>query len=278
MSNFHIPFPQNTENLDVDTLEIDSGFLRYHTYPTPEEVLKYGLRGLPKQFPLTGETIDEDFVGSFLASAIAEIEMTGLIINPTIFTKQEDYHDGMMLKNFFPIILHRFPILDIESVIFIFPHASLPQKDQMLRYIVPKHWISWDRNKVNLIASTGPLLPQMTGTQYNTPLALWTNTNYRPNAYTVTWQAGFESDKLPYNVWKLLIDAAALRILMDVGPLLFPMSGMSVGIDGVAQSSQYPGHKLLESRINMLEQKVDKAKDIVLSHYGQRLKISYIGM
>jgi len=278
MSNINVPYPQNTENLDVDILEIDAGFLRYHTYPTPAEVLKYGLRGLPKRFPLTGEEIDEDYVGSFLASAIADIEMTGLIINPTIFTKQEDYHDGMMLKNFFPIILHRFPILDIESVIFIFPHASMPVKDQMLRYIVPKHWISWDRNKVNLIASTGPLLPQMTGTQYNTPLALWTNTNYRPNAYTVTWQAGFESDKLPYNVWKLLIDAAALRILMDVGPLLFPMSGMSVGIDGVAQSSQYPGHKLLESRINMLEQKVEKAKDIVLSHYGQRLKISYIGM
>jgi hypothetical protein len=276
--NWNNPYPEYTETNRTEYQEINDGFLRFHTLPTPEEVMKIGLLGVPKRFPMTGESITPEYVSDILAAAIAEVEMSGLIINPIICTKQEDFHDGMLVNNFFPIQVNKYPVLDVESVIFVFPHTTTKEKDRMLRYIVPKHWISWDKCKINVIASTGPLLPQMTGTQYNSPLALWTNTSYRPNAYTVTWQAGFEADKLPYNVWKYLIDIASYNILMDIGPLLFPISGMSVGIDGLSQSSQFPAHRLLEGRLQALEKRIVNARNAIRSYYGQRMNISFMGM
>jgi hypothetical protein len=276
--NWKNPYPEYTETQPNEYLEINDGFLRFHTLPTPDEVLKVGLLGVPKRFPMTGEMITPEYVSDVLAAAISEVEMTGLIINPIICTKQEDFHDGMLVNNFFPIQVNKYPVLDVESVIFVFPHTTTVDANRMLRYIVPKNWISWDKCKINVIASTGPLLPQMTGTQYNSPLALWTNTSYRPNAYTVTWQAGFEADKLPYGVWKYLIDLTAYNILMDVGPLLFPISGMSVGIDGLSQTSQFPAHKLLEGRLQALEKRILNSRNAIRSYYGQRMNISFMGM
>jgi hypothetical protein len=280
MSNvsFGTPYPEKVETENLETLEIDAGFLRFHVYPTPEDVLKIGLLGVPKRFPMTGEEITPEYITDMMAAAIADIEMTGLTISPAVFTKQEDFHEGMLLQNFFPIMVNKYPVLAVESVIFVFPHATLPDKDRMLRYIVPKHWISWERAKINVIASTGPLLPQMTGTQYNSPLALWTNTNYRPNAYTATWQAGFQPDKLPYNVWRFIVDKTAFNILSDIGPLLFPISGMSVGIDGLSQSSQFPAHRLLEGRLAALDMRIRKTENLIQSYYGQRLNMSFAGM
>jgi hypothetical protein len=278
MSNLHTPYPDRVETASSTNLEIEAGFLRFKTYPTPADVFRVGLLGVPKRFPLTGEPITEEFVMDVLAATIADIEMTGLTISPVIFTKQEDFHDGMLIQNFFPIQVNKYPVLDVESVEFIFPHATLAPEQRMLRYAVPKHWISWDKCKVNVIASTGPLLPQMTGTQYNTPLALWTNTNYRPNAYLVTWQAGFEADKLPYNVWKLIIDMTAYNILTGIGPLLFPMQGMSVGIDNLSQSAQYPGPRLLDSMLAALADRIKRGMNTVQSYYGQRIHMSFAGM
>lgn len=278
MSNINTPYPERVETASSTNLEIEAGFLRFKTYPTPADVFRVGLLGIPKHFPLTGEPITEEFVMDVLAATIADIEMTGLIISPVIFNKQEDFHDGMLIQNFFPIQVNKYPVLDVESVEFIFPHATLPPEQRMLRYSVPKHWISWDKCKVNVIASTGPLLPQMTGTQYNTPLALWTNTNYRPNAYIVTWQAGFEADKLPYNVWKLIIDMTAYNILTGIGPLLFPMQGMSVGIDNLSQSAQYPGPRLLDSMLAALADRIKRGMNTVQSYYGQRIHMSFAGM
>jgi len=269
-------FPLGSQTTDLNHLEIDSGFLRFRHYPTPEDVINIGLIGFPKEFPLTGERITKEYVSMHLAAAIANVEMSGLIINPIISSKQEDYHDGMFHQKYFPVMVDKFPVLDVESIILIFPHSTTDQP--MLTFTIPKTWISWDRNKVNVIASTGLLAPQMTGSTYNAPLAIWTNNSYRPNSFTVTWKAGFEQDKLPYNLWKLLVDMAAYSILNDIGPLMFPLGSMSVSIDNVSQGSQSPGPTLLLQRLKTLKEQIDKTYNTIMAYYGQTMNISFAGL
>lgn len=269
-------YPLGSQTTDLPHLEIDSGFLRFHRYPTPKDVLDIGLIGFPKVFPLTGEEITPEFVSTHLAAAIANIEMSGLIINQVTRSKQEDYHDGMFMQKYFPILVDFFPVVDVESIILMFPHTTMDTP--MLRYEIPKTWISWDRNKINIIASTGLLAPQMTGSVYNAPLAIWTNNSYRPNAFTVTWKAGFEPDKLPYNIWKLLVDMAAYSILNDIGPLMFPLGSMNVSIDNVSQGSQSPGPTLLLQRLKILQEQINKTTNLVMAYYGQTMNISFAGV
>jgi hypothetical protein len=270
------PFPLGSQTTNTSELEIDSGFLRFHRYPTPKDVADIGLIGFPKIFPLTGERITEEYISMHLAAVIASVEMNGLIINPIIATKQEDYHDGMFMQKYFPVMVDRFPVLDVESIILIFPHSTMDKP--MLKYTIPKEWISWDRNKINVVASTGLLAPQMTGSVYNAPLAIWTNNSYRPNSFTVTWKAGFPDDKLPFNIWKLLVDMAALSILNDIGPLMFPLGSMSVSIDNVSQGSQSPGPTLLMQRLKTLQDQVNKTYNTIMAYYGQTMNISFAGL
>lgn len=270
------PYPLGSQTRDLEHLEIDSGFVRFRRYPTPQDVFDIGLIGFPKVFPLTGERVTPEFVATHLSSAIADVEMTGLIINPVIRSKQEDYHDGMFMQRYFPVLVDFFPVLDVESVILTFPHSTTDTP--MMTYTIPKTWISWDRNKINIIASTGLLAPQMTGSIYNAPLAIWTNNSYRPNSFTVTWKAGFESEKLPYNVWKLLVDMATYTILTDIGPLMFPLGSMSVGIDNVSQSSQSPGPTILMQRLKTLKENITKSTNTIMAYYGQTMNLSYAGV
>jgi hypothetical protein len=225
---------------------------------------------------MTGETIDDELITSYLGTAIATLEMTGLTISPTNFTKQEDFHDGMLGSRYFSVIVDRYPVLDVQDMTLCFPHTT--NDKAQYKYVIPKTWLSWEKNKINLIASTGLLAPQMSGPVLNAPLAIWSNAPYRPNAFTVTWQAGFEPDKLPYLLWKLLVDMATFDLLVDVGPMLFPVGSMSVGIDGVSQSSQTPGPQLLTSRLKDLEKRIDKQKATITAFYGQTIAMDFMGL
>lgn len=271
------PYPFGSETEREADLEIDGGFLRFRDYPTPNDVIKYGLIGVPKTFPLTGEVIDDEMVLPFMASAIADIEMTGLTISPTIFTKTDDFHEGVFTRNYFPVTVNKFPVLEVQDITLYFPHTSSDKP--MLKYVIPREWISLDGfTRFNIIASTGLLAPQMTGATYNAPLAIWTNSQYRPNAFTATWQAGFERGKLPYNVWKLIIDKTAYDFLKDIGPVLFPMGSMSVSLDGISQSAQNPGPTLFEHRLKRLERSIAEQMNRILGYYGQTLNIDFAGM
>jgi hypothetical protein len=272
----HQPYPEHVESIQKNVLELDSGFLRFKTYPTPEEVLTIGMRGIPKHFPLTGEVIDSEYVSTFLASAIADLEMLGLTINPIIKTHNEDFHDQQFTKNYLPIVVPSVPILDVESVNLIYPHVN--SDSPMHSFTIPKGWITWEKSKINILATTGVLAPTMLNSTSSPVLAVWTSAVYRPNSMCVVYQAGFPPDKLPFNLWKLLIDKTVYSLLIDIGPLLLPVQSMSVGIDGVSQSASTPGASLLDMRIRNLKAQIDSATRKILGYYGISLKIGFVGM
>lgn len=273
------PYPERTNVTEISTLDIDSEFKRFKEYPLPDDVRKFGLAGIPKVFPLTGEPISDDLIYDHMTASVADIEMTGLTINPTSFSKQDDFHDGQVLNNFFPLKVTKFPILDVETIEFVFPHSTLAgEEGEILKYSIPKHWVSWDRCKINMIASTGHLLPQMAGGQLNAPLAIWASSPYRPNAVLVHWKAGFKRDQLPVNVWRLIVDMTAFNLLSDIGPMLFPIGNMSVNIDSVGQSLNHPGHRIFEQRLASLDKRIQTGLNKISSYYGQRLSINYMGL
>lgn len=273
---FNDVFPEKTEHNNNSTLEIDSNFIRFHTYPTPKEVYEIGLLGLPKTFPLTGEKITVDYVTSMLVNAINSIEMEGLIISPITTTKQEDFHDGHFINRYFAFIVDKYPVIDVESVILLYPHTSTATP--MMKYIIPRDWITFDRNKINVVASTGLLAPTQLGMSPNPVLAMWSNTSWRPNSVTITYKAGFEADKIPYILWKLLIDIATYDILADVGPMLFPVTAMNVGIDSVSQSSQLPGPRVLTEKMELLSKRIAKNKAIIKGYFGQSVNMEFAGI
>jgi hypothetical protein len=274
----HQPYPEHTESevTNKSVLELDSGFLRFKTYPTPQDILDFGLKGIPKRFFLTGEEITADYIEPFLASAIAEIEMVGLTISPVIKTHNEDFHDQQFTKNYLPIVVPACPILDVEAINLIYPHVNSDQP--MHTFQIPKGWITWDKNKINVIASTGVLAPTMLNQTSSPILAIWTSAVYKPNTIACVYQAGFPPDKLPYNLWKLIIDKTVFSLLIDIGPLLLPMQSMAVGIDGVSQSASTPGIAFLDMRMKNLQKQIDKSTRQILGYYGIGLKISFIGM
>jgi hypothetical protein len=269
-------YPAWSETTSTTLTEVEGAFLRFKPMVTPSDVLRYGLIGIPKIFPLTGERIDEDLISAYLASAIANVEMTGLIISPILTHHVDDWHETMFTDRYFPILVNKYPVTAVESIILTYPNATSPNPKTI--YTIPKDWITWERNKINVIAAGGILAPQQLGGSANIPIAMWTRADYRPSAFRVTYQAGFENDKLPMNVWSLLIDMATYDLLSDIGPLLFPTSSISVGIDNVQQSSSLPGPKLFEGRLMLLKDKIAKAKATISAYYGQTASLQFAGM
>lgn len=269
-------YPTWSETTDTTKLEIEGQFRRFKPMVTPSDILRYGLIGIPKRFPLTGEEITEDYVGNHMSSAIAEIEMSGLIISPILTHHIDDWHEAMFTDRYFPIIVNKYPVTAVESIVLTFPNATTPRPNTI--YTIPEEWITWERNKINVIATGGILAPVQLGGSANIPLAMWTNRDYRPSAFKVTYQAGFENDKLPANVWQLIIDKATYSLLMEIGPLLFPNSSINVGIDGVQQSSGLPGPKLFEGRLNMLRDKIQKNYATIVAFFGQTINMQFSGL
>lgn len=270
------PYPRLTQVRDVPDVEIEGGFVRFKTMVTPADVLKYGMLGIPKVFPLTGEHITEDYVAIYLQGAISELEMGGMQLSPIIAHHVDDMHDGFGNTRFFPTLLKKYPVRGIESIELRYPNAVKP--NATLLYRIPDHWITFENGKVNIIATTGVLSPTMVAGSTNIPMLNLFQMNYRPMAYRVNYKAGFDQDQLPVIVWQLLIDMATYNMLSELGPLLFPANSVNVQIDSVQQSANLPGPRIFELRLKTLKEKIDKNKMLIAGYYGQSMTVEFAGL
>lgn len=261
----------------------DPAIKRFTNYPTPQEILDNNLKGIPKTFPLTGETITTEFIEPFLTSAINEIEMD---LNMCI-TKTEKWQsfDNVIDKNrnFHPMKLNAFPATSIVDVRFKYPHTT--NNLQLMSLIVPPGWISFKRNKVNIVAGTGSLqtegaytpegLQNSIGNVF--PMFFYSLNSYQPNLIEVRYIAGFEEGFLPAIIADLIKTVATIRLLNDISPLLFPITSTSVSLDGVGQSQSLPGPQLLLGRINALERKREELQNAIKKSFGRSIVVDFIG-
>lgn len=271
------PYPKNSNVAQDGNLEIEGNFIRFKPMVQPSDVLKFGLVGIPKRFPLTNEPITEEYIANHLEASISELEMMGLILSAAIFHHVDDLYDGGLGSNrFFPTMLKKYPVREIITIGLRYPNA---QKDNpSLIYEIPADWITFENNKVNVIATTGFLAPHLVQGAGNIPLVNMFHSSYKPSGYRIDYKAGFEQDQLPVIVWQLIIDMTTVAILTEIGPLLFSNTGISVGIDGVTQSAQLPGPKIFEARILSLMKKIEKNRNLIASYYGAAIDMEFLGL
>lgn len=270
-------YPKNSVVSEGSDLEIEANFVRFKEMVTPKDVREIGLIGVPKTFPLTGEELTDEFIALHLQNAIAELEMQGLIFSAAIFHHVEDMHyEGVTGVKFFPTVLRRSPVREIESIELRYPNAQT--ENPQLIYEIPKEWITFENNKVNVIATTGFLTPNLVSGSANIPLVNLFQTNYKPSSYRVNYKAGFDQDRLPVIAWHLLLDMATLAILSEIAPMMFSTTGVNVGIDGVSQSAQLPGPRIFEGRIAALREKVEQNRELIKGYYGVSITMEFNGL
>jgi|GEM_PF-2827534 len=275
--DFKNPYPKNTSVAQDGNLEIEGNFVRFKPMVQPADILKFGLVGIPKVFPMTNEPITEEYIANHLEASVAELEMMGLILSASIFHHIDDLMSGGMgTTRFFPTLLKKYPVREIITISLRYPNAQT--SNPTLLYTIPAHWITFENNKVNVIATTGFLGPNLVQGSGNIPLVNMFHSGYKPSGYRIDYKAGFEQDQLPVILWQLLVDMTTFAILTEIGPLLFFSTGISVGIDGVAQSAQLPGPKIFEARISALMKKIEKSRNLIASYYGVSIDMEFLGL
>lgn len=270
------PFPQASIRADANQ-EIEGSQRKYRSIPSPDDVRKLGLVGIPQRFPLTNEPLTDDFIAMHLETAIQELELAGLCVYQKISRHVEDMYEGDLLTRFQPFKIADFPVLQIESIQLAFPNAISDKP--YATYTLPPEWYQFERNKVNIVATSGTVIPSFSGAFGGTPIpfAIYGAANYRPGCWKITYQCGFENDVLPISVWNLIIDKTVFSLLNDIGPLMFSVNSYNVGIDSVQQSVHLPGPKLFEARVEALRKRITRNMAQISDYYGCFIKSQYAG-
>jgi hypothetical protein len=252
----------------------------YDTFPTPEDLINYGLKGLPKKYPLTGEPIMKDDVAYYLTSSISEINMDlGCNVSPVEMWHSADFIDGMFNANFTGIKLSRWPATQVLNVKFKFAHTQTNTPFQS--YTIPAAWVALRRNRITIAPSYGGMIVQQTADtnaagvfQYITGFARGA---YHPCLIEVQYVAGFTNDRFPAILKDLILTVATIRMLTDLGPKLFPYSSASVSIDGISQSATLPGPAYLMQLLQGLMQKRNELTASFTKYFGKTIKMGFIG-
>jgi hypothetical protein len=257
---------------------------RFTSFPTPQEVFDFALRGLPKFFPLTNEPITVDMVIPFLESAITEIEMQhSMSLSPTIHHHPVDNWDNATFgSNYSGVRLPRWPATKIIDVRHKYPHVQTNTPYQS--FAIPPEWVFLKGSKMNILASSGSVIIASEGGSYASGaagiLGYFTGMHWgtwQPGVIEITYQAGFDNDRLPSAVADLIKSWAAMRFIGDLLPVLFPNTGVSTSADQVSQSVTMNVAALLQTRHEMLAVKTTQLVSAIRGAHGRNIKMAFIG-
>lgn len=283
-----------------DGLSYEGAMRRFKAFPTPDDVFRKALLGLPKKLPMSHEELVVDDCAPFLESAITEIEMSmNMNVTPVDHYQHFDYIDGMFESNFFGMNLERWPATKINRLMLKYPHAMtrsvIPGQDPSSTpnpsglsnayqtYSIPPGWIYLKRNKINVVAAFGAVTVSTDASAVANAGGIFSyitgfgRGSYQPGMIECWYSAGFPVDKLPATVWDLIVTLATIRFLEDIFAVLLPYSSVNVSIDGVSQSASLNLAQMLLQRMQFLKDQYEKKKAAINANFGKTLKMSFIG-
>jgi len=280
-----------------DGLSYEGAMKRFKTMPTPEDVFRKALLGLPKKLPMTNEELIPEDAAPFLESAITEIEMsTCMNITPVDHFQSFDYIDGMFEANFFGMNLERWPTTKVNRLTLKYPHSqtitNIPGVQSPTAngvngtyqtYSIPSGWVALRRNKINVVAAFGALTVSTDASAIANAGGIFSYVTgfgrgaYQPAMIECWYTAGFPPDKLPATIWDLIVTLATIRFLEDIFAVLLPYSSVNVSIDGVSQSASLNLAQMLLQRITNLKEQYDKKKAAINQNFGKTIKMCFIG-
>jgi hypothetical protein len=253
-----------------DEFGVEGAQKRYVPFPTVESFRKIACFGLEKLAPEMYPLLTDDFLETYLTSAITELEMANAVsFTPTEFFQSFDWSDDW-LSNYSPLRLTKWPAFSVLEMKMKAAHSQTTSP--IIEWTFPPQWVALRSNKVNLLADMGVIRTSYRGgdgVAYSPTIQGYTN--HRPAAIEVRYKAGFQNGMMPAVVADWIHTVASIRLLSDVTPILFPHSSSSVTIDGVTQSASLPGPQFLALRIQMLEKKQKTIQSAIKGHFGTNI-------
>ncbi len=271
-TNQIIPFPEQSTTLeDAPT--------RYMALPTPTDMKRRSLFGIPLKSAFTGDTVQDQTLQDYVDQAISEVEHElDLYITPVQFTESQDYNREMQLFSFGYLKLNHSPILTVDQYSLSFNNGDNtrpPLIDIPLEFI---HVQSME-GTIQLVPAYGVSMSGFIASIYggmgfyafnSQAVAEW------PGAVTVKYTAGFPDDKVPALLVGLIESIAAYKFLSSLGAVLFPYNSVGISIDGVSQSTGTAGPQFLTTRMAELEKTIQVQKEAAKGYYLKRFLISYL--
>jgi hypothetical protein len=256
----------------------EPGSDRYLPLPNPASMKRGPLFGLPLKSFLTGQTIDDCTIESYISQAISEIEHTlNLFITPVTFSERYDYSREMQFWSFGIIKLNNSPILNVEKYELTFNNGigipgSLPLVAIPLEFV----HVQPQDGTIQLVPAQGVTISGFIVSIYSGLGYHAFNSqaiSYWPGAVFVRYRAGFEKCQVPALLVALIENLAAFKLLSALGPLIFPYNSTSVGIDGTSQSVSTPGPLFLQNRLKDLQVMIASEMEAAKGYYQRRFLV-----
>ncbi|MBW2994565.1 hypothetical protein KY315_04055 [Candidatus Woesearchaeota archaeon] len=246
----------------------DNPVTRYLPIPTAANVKATKLFGIPLVSAFTQETMSDDTITEFIASAISEIEHTlDLYITPVKFKEKHDYRRHEFTWNYNFLKVNHPNVLNVEKLELTFSNAP---EYGFVDFPLEHVHVMPQEGTIQLVPAFGTslsgfLLSAFSGTQFHALRSV--AINEFPGGVRVTYTSGFAEDKVPALLVELIRVKAALKVLSGLGPILFPHNSVSIGIDGVSQSTGNSGPQFLATRLADLEKEEQKLLDAAKGYY-----------
>lgn len=262
-------------------VEQDPTMDRYMPLPTPADMKKRSLFGIPLRSFLTGDTVEDATLQSYITQAISQVEHAlDIYITPVTFEERHDYSREMQFWSFGLTRLNHSPILNVQKYQLTFNNGigipgSLPLVDIPLEFV----WVQPQEGTIQLVPAQGVTISGFivsiySGLGYHAfnsqAISNW------PGAVFVRYQAGFEEGKIPAMLVALIENIAAYRFLSSMGPVLFPVNSTSIGIDGTSQSVGTLGPAFLQNRLADLQKIIAEQTDTAKGHYQKKFLIDHV--
>ena len=257
--------------------EVEPKVGRYCALTTPTDIRKHKLFGLPLCSSLTGEQIEDDTIQYYIDAAVSELEHTlDLHITPVKFREKHDYNRHAFTWNYNYLKVDHPNILYVEKLELSFSNNT--ENEGFVQFPMEFVHVQPQEGVVQLVPAFGTSLSgflqsAFSGTQYHALRA--TGISDFPGAIRIEYTAGFNPDKVPFAVCEAVATMAAINLLSELSPVLFPQNSSSIGIDGVSQSVSTMGPNFLTKRIEDLEKQRDRQMEALKGYYQRRFLIDY---
>ena len=257
----------------VHCLESSGLFKRCEAMITPEKLISRYLLGVP----MPDAFRDIEVLRDRIDMAINETEtILKTTINREQFVQKLPY-DSSLYRSFIYTKCQHTPILSVESL-------NITSSDNQQIYSVPAQWIEVAHGftgQINVI----PLLSTYGATQSGNVMqnaglvfiATLGQLGWLPAFWEITYTSGlsFKEGQVPLPVNAIIGCTAAIDILSNLASLNTHNS-VSIGQDGISQSSSSPGPQVYAQRIQDLDEKRQKMLKEIKGMYGKSIVMSNI--
>lgn len=265
------PFPYWHTNEETPKVE------RFCELPTPTLLKKTKLFGIPLCSSFTGEEFSDEAIDFYINSAISEIEHTlDLNITPVTYSEKHDYRRHNFTWNYNYLKVNHPNILTVNKIQLSFSNDE--DVNGFVDFPLEHVHVQSQEGVVQLVPAFGTslsgfLLSAFSGTQFHALRA--TGITDFPGGIRIDYTAGFAPDKVPYLICQAIEIIAATHVLSALGPVLFPQTSTSIGIDGTSQSVGTFGPKHLNDRLQQLDQERERVMDSLKGYYQRRYLIDF---